>query len=215
MISTQQNIRDAKSFEFDGTRVLGEFEKACGEGVFERRGGVAQNFGKESHNGIHDDDGGDDTVGEDVVADGNFLVHEEVDDALIDAFVMAAEEDEMVALGGEALGRGLFERGACGGHKQHSGPLRAEGGESGENGFALHDHALAPAIGGVVGGAVFVRGPVADVVRVDFHEGALLGASDDAFSQSVGRDLGKEGQDVDAHAQGFALKRSRVANRAS
>ena len=68
--------------------------------------------------------------------------------------------------------------------------------DGGEDGFAFEDHALAAAVGGVVGGAVFVGGPVAEVVGADGDEAALLGFADDALAERGGGDGGEEGEDV-------------------
>ena len=75
---------------------------------------VAEDAGEQADDGVGDDGGGEGAIGEDVVADGDFVVDEVVDDALVDAFVMAAEEDEVRDLG-EILGGALGEAAAAGG----------------------------------------------------------------------------------------------------
>jgi hypothetical protein len=84
-------------------------KESSGGGVF-----VAQDAGDEAGDGVDEDGGGDGAVGEDVVADGNFLVHQVLDDALVDALVMAAQQDEVAAAGGVAGGDGVGEAAAGG-----------------------------------------------------------------------------------------------------
>ena len=70
--------------------------------------GVAEDAGEEADDGVDDDGGAEFAAGEDVVADGEFFVAEELGDALVDAFVAAADEDDAVE-GGEVAGGGLGE----------------------------------------------------------------------------------------------------------
>ena len=78
--------------------------------------GVAEDAGEEADGGVDDDGGGQFAAGEDVVADGELFVAEELGDALVDAFVAAADEDDAVE-GGEAAGGGLGEALALGGEQ--------------------------------------------------------------------------------------------------
>jgi len=71
---------------------------------------VAEDAGKEADGGVEDNGGGEFATAEDVVADGEFFVGEEVCDALVHALVAAADEDDAVECGEAArssLGEGL------------------------------------------------------------------------------------------------------------
>ena len=61
--------------------------------------GVAEDAGEQAHGGVDDDGGGEFAAGEDVVADGELAVAEELVDALVDAFVAAADEDDALERG--------------------------------------------------------------------------------------------------------------------
>ena len=62
--------------------------------------------GEQADGGVEDDGCGEFAAGEDVVADGELVVAEELGDALVDAFVAAADEDYAIERG-EASGRCL------------------------------------------------------------------------------------------------------------
>ena len=120
VVAAEQDIGDAPAAEFDGAGVLGEFEEAGGVAVVGGALVVAEDAGEEAGNGVDNDGGGEGAVGEDVVADGKLAVDEVVDDALIDAFIVTAEEDEMRHLR-QLLGDALGEGPAGGGHEEGEG----------------------------------------------------------------------------------------------
>ena len=98
-------------------------------------------------------------------------------------------------------GEPLIEPAAGRGH-QH----RARGGpperfHGGEDRLAFHDHPLASAVRHVVGRAVLVRGPVAQIVALNLGEAASLSALHHALAEGRGRNLREEGEDVDAHEE--------------
>ena len=74
---------------------------------------VAEHAGEQADDGVHDDQRGQFAAGEDIVSDGDLTVAEEGVDALVDAFIAAAEEDDAVQCG-QFPGDGLGERTALG-----------------------------------------------------------------------------------------------------
>ena len=86
------------------------------EALVARGVGVAEDAGEEADGGVKDDGGGELSAAEDVVADGEFLVGEEVGDALVHALVAAADEDDALERG-EAVRGGLGEGLALGGEE--------------------------------------------------------------------------------------------------
>ncbi len=76
----------------------------------------------------------------------------------------------------------------------------AEGMDGSEEGFAFDDHTLASTVRSVVGGAMFVGGPVAKIMRVETKNAPLLGFAEDAFAERRGGDIGEERNDVDMHS---------------
>ena len=203
VVAGEEDFGDAHPAEFDGSGVVWKFKEARGEGIIGGGASVAEHSGQQTGDSVDDDDGSDDSIGEDVVADGDFLVDEGVDDALVDTLVVAAQQDEVRNRGGEALCGGVFKRGATGGEEDDTGMFRAQGFDGLEDGFAFEDHALAAAVGGVISGVVFVVGPISEVVGADGDEAPALGLSKDALSEGGRGNLGKEGEDVDEHGGGL------------
>ena len=95
VVAAEQDVGDAPAAVLDGAGIVGEFEEAGGVAVVCGAVVVAEDAGEEAGDGVGDDGGGESAVGEDVVADGELAVDEVVNDALVHAFVVAAEEDEM------------------------------------------------------------------------------------------------------------------------
>ena len=133
--------------------------------------------------------------------------------ALVDAFVAAAGEHQLLFFGqlmggglGEALPRrGRHDRGpACAAAsaprrpRRRLRPGRGHGGQRLGPGLGLHDHAGAAAVGGVVHGAVPVRGEVAQVVDVQLQQAVLAGLADQREFQGC-QVLREDADDVDSH----------------
>ena len=58
---------------------------------------VAEHARDQAHDGIGDDESGQRSISKHVIADGNFVVDEVVGDALVDALVVARDENEMAS----------------------------------------------------------------------------------------------------------------------
>ncbi len=69
---------------------------------------MAEHAWEKADGGVEDDGSGKLTTAEDVVADGEFLVGEEIGDTLVDSLVAAADEDDALERG-EAVRGGLSE----------------------------------------------------------------------------------------------------------
>ena len=74
-----------------------------------------------------------------------------------------------------------------------------EGFEGFEDGLAFEEHAFAATEGSVVDGTVAVVGEGAKVVGVDMDEAVGAGSAEDAMVVGAGEEIGKDGEDVDAH----------------
>src|ERR1700683_2512936 len=85
----------------------------CAEALEFAGGFVAEDAGDEAGGGIDHDGRGQFASGEDVVANGELAVAKELVDALVDAFVAAAEEDDAIE-GGQVAGYRLGEAGSLG-----------------------------------------------------------------------------------------------------
>src|SRR5215470_14142700 len=133
-------------------------------------------------------------------------------DALVDAFVTAADKDDARELR-EAARHVLAEQGAGSGQQDDGGAGRDvgiggggievgrfKGGFDGfEEGFRLHDHAFATAEGAIVHSAVAVVGKLAQIVDMRFDEARFAGAPDDAEIERAGEKFGEDGDEVEAH----------------
>ncbi len=171
-------------------------------------GFVAEDAGKETGDGIDDNGGGEFAAGEDVVADGELAVAEQVVDALVDALIAAADEDEAVKAD-ELAGGGLGEGRTLGGEEDNllAGGVAGGFGGDGEGfdglgeGFGLENHALTAAKGAVVNGAVTVVREAAEVVDLDGDQAPGDGPAEDAVAEDGGEEVGENGDEVEAHGR--------------
>ena len=131
----------------------------------------------------------------DVVADRDFLVDPEIQDALVDSFVMPAEENQLLALA-QCLGPGVRQRLTLGREVDHAGGSGALGRAEKETsaawiGSGRHDHPRAAAVGRVVGHAVRSEAERAQIVNVDLDPSRLARAGKDAFIERPGEKAGE------------------------
>lgn len=85
------------------------------------------------------------------------------------------------------------------GHEDDAGVGPAEGFDGGEEGAGLEEHALAATAEGVIDAAVFIGGPIAELVGVDFDDSGIAGALDDGVAEGGEGDFREQRDDVDAH----------------
>ena len=84
------------------------FEQAHGVRVILCAGGVAQNIGQETRDGVDQDQRGKFAACQHVIANGDFICDKMLADAFIDPFVAAAEQNNVRMLG-KFLGDTLVE----------------------------------------------------------------------------------------------------------
>ncbi len=233
VVAAGERFWDGESAELGGTSVVGVVEESAGAvggagwrlvgsgggggfggelglaEAFEAGGvGVAEGSGEEADEGVDDDGGGELTAGENIVADGELAVAEGLVDALVDAFVASAEEDDAVEAG-ELVGDGLGEGLALGGEEDDglAGEVaggfggEVEGVEGVEDGLGLEDHAFSTAEGAIVDGAVTVVGEGTEVVGGDVDLSGSDGAAEDSVLERGGEEVGKDGEDVNVHSE--------------
>ena len=199
MVAREEDVGHGVAAEGGRTRVGGRVEGVAGE----RFGG--EGFGvdrarHESHRRIDEREGRDLAAGEHEIAEGDLLGAVEVDEALVDALVVAADDDQPVERG-EALRVALAERGAGGGG--HDDRAAFVGGRGVEDrvehaceGLDAQHHAGAPAEGAVIG-PFSVAERVEEMVEFDAHEPAFLGAAEDREPDRGSEELREERDDVD------------------
>ena len=131
----------------------------------DRRLVIPEHTGNQPDDGVGQHQGAQHAVGQDIVTDRDLVIDEVVGHALVDALIVAAEEDEMLRLG-ILPGDGLPELPSLGREEDHLGPGTAEFGECRRDRLDLHDHAGASAVGCVVHRAVAVVRPAAEIHRL-------------------------------------------------
>ena len=132
------------------------------------------------------DAGGKFAAGEHVVAYGDFTGNQVVADALVDAFVVPAENHD-VFLEREFIRHPLVEGGGIGGGVDDFVVVTPGGKlvDAVEHGLYHHHQSRFPAEGIVVHFPEFVFRPVADVVDVDFHDAFVLSPLEDGVVQGA------------------------------
>lgn len=123
---------------------------------------IAKDAGEEADNGIGYDEAGEFASGEDVVANCVSAVGNLRADALINPFVVTADEDK-VPVGREFSGGGLRETVAHWVGKDDSGVLGVEGIYGLFDKRGHHDHSRAASIGSVIYFAMVIGGEVSGV----------------------------------------------------
>ena len=82
---------------------------------------------------------------------------------------------------------------------------QGEGLEAVKDRLGLEDHAFAAAKWAVVHGAVAVVGKSAEVVGVEVDEPCADGSSDDAVIERAGEERREDGDEVEAHEDGWVI----------
>ena len=95
MVSGEENIGNFPAAELGWPGVLRRFEQTLGEAVIDRRLLVAQDAGKQPDDRVNENNRGDRAIRQDVIADRNLHIDQMLDDAVVDPFVMTANDDEM------------------------------------------------------------------------------------------------------------------------
>ena len=178
-IAAQEDVGDFPAVVFGRAGVDRGSDEAFLEAVAEGRGLIGQGAGDEADDRIGEKGRRNLAAADDEVADGDLAGHEVLADTFVDAFVVAAEEDE-VLLEGKLVGDGLGEGLTVGGEVDDL-VVGALGGEllyHFEDGLHHHDHAGIAAIAVVVDRLAGAETVFADVVDADVDEAFLDGAAD-------------------------------------
>ncbi len=173
MVSGKQNLRDLPSAKIGWPGVLRTLEQADAETIVGRGLVVAQHPRQKSNDRIDKDDRSDGTVRQHIIADGNFLVHEVLDNSVIDPFVVAAEDNEML-FGREFASQGLLKAPTLRSHENDRARLLAEGLDRREKRFRLHDHPLSSTEGRVVDHVVTIIRPTPQIMNLQSERARRL-----------------------------------------
>ena len=201
VVAVEEDFGDRQAAELAGAGVVGIFQAAVGpERFVDRALRVAQHPGHQPHDGVDDDHRRDLAAREHVVSDRERLGLEHLEDAFVEPFVTAAEEDDSWFArpvrppnpASNVRPRGLRAIVRPGGLDQ--GLDRLDGRDHGRG---HQDHPGAAAERPVVDLGVLALGPVADVVAVDLDEPLGDRSLQDAFIEESVQQAGEQGQDVE------------------
>ena len=183
------------------SRIDGSREQIVLERVAERALFVTDHAWNDAHNCVGHAGRGQLSAREHEVADRNLLGDEMFANAVVDPFVVTAENDE-VAFHRKGIGHRLVELFSVGRGENHFVVVTFgfECRDTVINGLALHHHTCESAIRVVVYPTMLVVGVVAQVVHMNFYQAFFLGASQDGGVQEAVEHFGNDGDDVDAHA---------------
>lgn len=203
VVAGEEDFGHWHAAEVFGPGILRVFEVVfMAEGLGHRGLIAAEGSGEEPDAGVGDHHGGEVAGGEHVVADREFPINKGLADASVDAFVVAADEDQML-FSGQGPGVGLAELFTGRAHQEDLGGGSSQGFDSREEGFTEHHLAGAAAVGTVVDPAVFVLGEIAQLVDADVAEALAAGATDNGGVER-GEGFGEQSDDVNAQ-QGLFL----------
>ena len=199
MVARQQHTGNPHAAEIRGARVLRVFEQTIVEALVDGAALVAQHARNQAHHGVDDHHGRKLSRREHVIAQRNALIGECIG-ALVDALVMPANEQQAVFLG-KLGGNALVERLATGREEDGIGcaALRDDIVIRLKDGLALHHQALAAAVRVVVGGAMAIVRPIAQVVRVEIERARCLRALHDRLAHNRIVHMRERGKRIDAH----------------
>ena len=170
---------------------------------------VADYARHQPHDGVGHHGGSQLTAGEHIVADGYLTGDEMVAYALVDAFVVAGE-DNQVARHRQVVGNVLVELLSVGtgedylivftfGFQSRDGTV---------DGFALHHHAGEAAVGVVVHTPPLVGTVVTEIVQMNLCQTFLLGTCQYRFMHESFQHLGQYGNNVYSHVCKSTKKRA-------
>ena len=156
-IAREEHVGHFPAVELGGSGVNRWCQQVVLEAVRERRGFVPDGSGDDPDHRIGDDAGGQLAAREHVVADRDLARDQVFADAVVDALVVAAEDNQVVERR-EAVGFVLVVADAVGRGVDHLVvfPFRFEGFDAAVDRFDLHYHTRLSAEGVVVRGAVLV-----------------------------------------------------------
>ena len=198
MVSRKENPGNFPTPEYLWPRVVGVIELPRDKGFLHGGLIIAENAGNEPDDRVRDDQRRKDAAGQNIVPDGNFIVHQMVGHALVHPLVMPAKKNE-VPLSREFRRDFVRKPPSLRGEENHPCIRPAEIRERPVDGLDLHDHPGASPIWRVVRAPVPVGRPVAKVPRLELHEPLFLRPLEDALTHHGTADLGKDGEDLDFH----------------
>jgi hypothetical protein len=98
MVSGEQNLRHSPTAEGFRPRVVRIVEESGRKRILNGAPGISEDAWNKANDRVREDQRGKRAICEDIVADGDFLVDEMIPHTLVHAFIVTANEDQMVFL---------------------------------------------------------------------------------------------------------------------
>ena len=196
--AVQQHLRHLHPPELRRAGVLGVLQQAHGEALVLAGLLAAQHAGDQPRHRVHRHQRAQLAAGEHVVADGQLLVDAQIQRPLVHALVVAAEEEQGIALR-VLLDNFLVQRPAPGRHVDAAHAYFLMGLDGVYHRLGQHHHARTAAEGVVVGVLVLVLGVVADVDQLHVQMARTDRPAQNAALQHRTEHLREQGQNLNLH----------------
>ena len=109
VVSRNEHVGHLYTVELIRACVLGIFQKPRGNALFLIALGIGEHTIAKASNAVGENACGDLTTREHKIADGNFLIHDFVNDAAVNALVVTAKENEVVIVACKLGGARTYE----------------------------------------------------------------------------------------------------------
>ena len=201
MVSGKDDIRYFASHPDLRPRILGVLEEVSLEGLIPGAVCIVQYPWHQAAHGIDEAEGRQLPTGQDEVPDGNFIRPDFLDDPLVYALIVAAEDDD-IGKAGVVAGQFLIERLPLGRHEDGSGSFRTpvpDGLVAVIHGLSLHDHARPAPVWIIIHLPVGICGIVPDIDGFDGNQALLLRPAQNTGPGDGIDHFRKEGHDMKIH----------------
>ena len=204
MVTGEQDRGYRSSVPDLGAGVLGKLQKAVPVAFVFIAFRVGEYAGDQPAHCISHGHGWNFTTCEHEVSQGDFLVHAFLNKALVNALVVAADQNQPVIVIPQPHGVSLLEGLSAGGHIDGAHPLALghalhDMGPAPIEGIRLHHRSVAAAVGVVIHLILLVGGVVPDLMALHPDKSPLLAPAQNGFTEHVSHHIGEEGHNVNPH----------------
>ena len=205
MVAGQQHRRHSAAFPDLRAGKLGVFQQTIPVALILIALFLGQNTGLQAQDAVGHHQAGQLTAGQHIVTDGDFLIPERVNDALVNALIVAADQRHRI-ISGQLAGLLLIVGAARRGQKDHvrlcaalRGALVLHGAQAVSDGLRVQHHTAAAAVGVVIGLLLLVFCVVANLVAVRLKQVLGPGAAQNTGREEAVAQLGEKRYNVNAH----------------
>ena len=202
MVAREQHLRHSQAVPFLRPRILRVFEQSVPVALVREADLITEHARHEARHRVHDAHRRQLAAGQHEVANRNFLIHALVEEPLVDALIVPADQNQRIIVPPELLRLLLLKHRAARreiDRVRGCAQLITDRRPAAVERVALHHRAAPAAIGIVVHLILFVRGIVPDLMRVDLNESFFLRAAQNTGLHHRVHGLRKERHDVKPH----------------